>query len=361
MDSKLIQGLLIGSCILLLFGTIMTVADITNYKGLQAVSAAEPGPSAAAEPAARPQAGLLDLAPAGAMGYVSFDIPKLLASPLLQSLTEGQPMPVDAQKIGQAAVFLLSVSAEEGEWCGVFKTKGTTPEDFAQFLTGTPVTVEGMEAYPMQPPAGPMGGPGAGPQAMIALADDTTVLAGSSQGNLAKAIKAFKGEARGDLSGARQMAAAYARDAVNGAFVVTDEMKAELAADPETPTWMADATGGAFGISVAAGLAVKGMLELGNADAAQQAAAEGTAKINEFKQQMSDPTDIMAMMFQPFKPLIDNMTASADGSAVRMSITLSEAELNAMGEALKQMQQGMMGGGMPGAGPDMAFPPPTGG
>ncbi|GAH80423.1 unnamed protein product, partial [marine sediment metagenome] len=33
MDSKLIQGLLIGSCILLLFGTIMTVADITNYKG----------------------------------------------------------------------------------------------------------------------------------------------------------------------------------------------------------------------------------------------------------------------------------------------------------------------------------------
>ncbi|GAH74331.1 unnamed protein product, partial [marine sediment metagenome] len=228
----------------------------------------------------------------------------------------------------------------------------------AQFLTGEPVTVEGMEAYPMEPP-GPMDA-GPQPQAMIALADDTTVLAGSSQGNLAKAIKAFKGEARGDLSGPRRMAAAYASDAFNGALIVTDEMRALAAAEEDASTWMADVQGGAFGISVAAGLAVKGMLELGNADAAQQAAAEGTAKIDELKQQMSQPTDIMAMMFQPFKPLIDAMAVTADGSAVRMSITLTEAELNAMGEGLKQMQEGMMGGGMPGAGPGMAFPP-TGG
>ena len=66
MDSKLIQGLLIGSCILLLFGTIMTVADITSYKGLQAVSAAEPGPSArpSAPAPAEPSEGLPAAEPA---------------------------------------------------------------------------------------------------------------------------------------------------------------------------------------------------------------------------------------------------------------------------------------------------------
>ncbi|KPK63777.1 MAG: hypothetical protein AMK73_04920 [Planctomycetes bacterium SM23_32] len=44
MDSKLIQGLLIASCIFLVFAILLTVADIMRYKGLP--ERAGPAPAA---------------------------------------------------------------------------------------------------------------------------------------------------------------------------------------------------------------------------------------------------------------------------------------------------------------------------
>ena len=59
MDSKLIQGLLLGSCVLLLFASLMTWAESTQYKGdISAVAASArqpatpaPAPAETAEPA----------------------------------------------------------------------------------------------------------------------------------------------------------------------------------------------------------------------------------------------------------------------------------------------------------------------
>ena len=70
MDNKLIQGLLLGTCLLLIFASLMTVAEFTAYKGdISTASVARPtdarpdvqppaepaGESPAGEPAAAPE------------------------------------------------------------------------------------------------------------------------------------------------------------------------------------------------------------------------------------------------------------------------------------------------------------------
>ena len=353
MDSKLTQGLLVGSCLLLLFASFTTLAEYLQYGAdVPTVSTAGTGTPSAGGSTGAPRAAkadLLELAPAGAFGYIKVDVSEILGSSLGQTLTEGQPEPVDLQKLDNTIAFvLLGDEAQGPEMCAVMKTKGSAREAAASLLTGTPVTVEGLDAY-----ATPDG------EGMVAVADETTILAASSQQGLAKMVKAFQGSGRADLSAARQLVSAYDGDPCYGAFVLTDEIKQMAAAQGDAPAWLDKAQGGAFGVALTDGLAINGMMELGDSGAAQQAAAEGTAKVTEMKQAMSQPNNLMAMMLMPLKPLIDGAAVTADGSAVRLSIQVSQAQLDTMAESLKQMQEGMGGGGgMPG-GPGMAFP--TGG
>ncbi|NLW50596.1 MAG: hypothetical protein GXY85_07085 [Candidatus Brocadiaceae bacterium] len=296
-----------------------------------------------APPRARLQ--LLDQAPAGSVGYLLVDMPRLLGSPLAQSLRQGMPVPVDVQKLDQFVLFVLP-GAEGGppEVSGLVKGTETIREDVAQFLTGQATTVEGMAAYALDHAAGP------GESPMLVVADDTTLLFGSTQASLAKGIVAFRGQARDDLKAARQLASPYLREPIQGAFVLTDDLKAQAQADPNAPAWLAGTKGVALGVSMPAGLSINGLLELADAATAVQVAAQGAEGLNGVKAQMAQPSNFMAMMFQPFRPLIDNARIYGEGATVRLATQLSEAELTAMVAALQQMQQGMMQGGMaPGA------------
>ena len=328
MDSKLIQGLLVGSCLLLLFASFTTLAEYLQYGSESPAitgtggSGAPPAGRTTAPPAAAKDA-LTEMAPAGAVGYIKVNVATLVATPLMKSLTQGQPTPVDPQNFEYAVAFVLfDAGAEEAELCGIVKIKGTAREEITALLEGTPVTVEGMEAY-------------ASGDGMIALADDTTLLAADSQANLARMIKAFQGSGRGDLSGAQRAASAYASDMVQGGFVLTDELRAVAAGEPDTPAWVANAQSVAFGLSLTDGLSVRAAADLDDDAAAQQAATDGAAGINQMKQEA------------PFLlVLLNAISITADGSTVRLDMKLGQADLDMLVQGtLMPMLQGMMMGG----------------
>jgi hypothetical protein len=178
---------------------------------------------------------------------------------------------------------------------------------------------------------------------------------GSSQQALAAMVRAFQGSGRGDLSAASKLAATCAGDACQGGFVLDEQAKQVLAARGDVPAWVQNATGAAFGVSVSDGLSVEGMVDLGDSAAAEQAVAEATQALDEAKQAMGQPDNFAAMMMTPFKPLIDGLTLAADGSVLRVSIKVSQTDVDALAQNMGQMMGGMAGGGgMPG-GSDVTF------
>ena len=52
-----------------------------------------------------------------------------------------------------------------------------------------------------------------------------------------------------------------ASDPLQGAFVLTEELKALAAAQEDAPPWIADAQGVAFGVSLTAGLAIRASMD----------------------------------------------------------------------------------------------------
>lgn len=352
MDNKLIQGLLIASCALLLFAIIMTMADILHYKDAGVgvpVRTAAPAPTAApAEPRLPPAPAALELAPTGTMGYATVDVAGLLSSEVVQGiLAQGGPMPPEVEQLDSMTWFLQEPEGPPAEgqapsWCGVIKMKGTTLTEIEAGLAeeGSPVTVEGMDAYQMQAPMGMGPGP---QQVLVAVVDDTTVLMGSEEDALAQVIMVHEGGQQADVSEMWRMGSKFADDHVSIGLVLTEEMTADL----EGPAWMAGARGGGLGITLSDRLSVRGALTLASAADAEQAVAEAQAKISEAKDEMAAQAEafpMMADMMQPMADLLDKIQISAKGADVQGSLAVGEQELESLiGMAMMGMM-GAMGG-----------------
>ncbi|MCK4283028.1 MAG: hypothetical protein KAX44_01830 [Candidatus Brocadiae bacterium] len=353
MDSKLVQGMLLGTCLCLLLATAITLAHYgvySEYVGL------EPGAPVARGAEGRPVAedvDLLKFAPPGTVGYLAVDVQAILASPLGQKLLEDPEaeVPDEVKQLGQVVLFFGAPTADEPPaTCGLVKVTGKTAAEIAEKLAevGTKTTVEGMDAYVMQEPF----------SAVLAVVDDSTVLGGSSEDELAKIIQVYQGGTpASSVSEMQQMGAAFAGDMVKGCVLITDEMKA-LPPEEEMPAWSLGAKGAGFGVSLRAGLELKGMLRLGSGDDASQAASDAQVKITEAKtwvQQFGQSPAGQGLDVQAAISLIDKVKVSADGADVNIAIELTEDDLGTLQEFAMSMV-GMMMGGMMEA-PGMAAPP----
>lgn len=368
MDQKLMQGMLLAAVFCLIFAVTMTWVDIAAYGEYRTVVAAGvPGaggiPPTGTAPAAE-EVDLLRFAPSGSIGYVKIDFQRIMSSPVVSSmLAEGPPLPVDAAKLGSMAVFFGAPAqpmapGQQPPWCGVMTTRGTTLEELRDELAaeGTEVTVSGLNAYRLEqglPVQMPMM-PAQQQAAFIAPVEEALLLLAESQAELTKIAAVYEGGQAADLADLRQMAQAFLRDSVSGAVRVPPDMLSAAAEDPEMPAWLANVQGGAFGVSMQAGLELRGLLRLGDSASAQEAAGKATTAVAGFKQQLAEPgqaQDLMLMMFQPvLLPVVNNLTFSADGPDVNARLRLTEQDLQSMVDFAEQMQQQMqqMQGGMMG-------------
>ena len=354
MDNKLIQGMLIGTFLLTLFATLTTVAEIRVYNRAPGTSAV--GAEVATAPKA---AGLAAYAPEGAFGFVKVDVRKIRNASfvpkikeLLPPQEEGAPDP--SKGVEQVALFFLpGAAAGPGQEpsvdvSGVIKVSGSAFEaELAK--KATQVTVGDLSAYKIAADAVetmplPVSLP-KGKEALLAKADDSTFILGSSEDVLRKAMNAYRGEGRARLSAAQDLASPYAADAVSGGFALPEAIRKQIAASPETPEWAKNIEGVAVGFSVASGLELKALVELGSSETAGQAAKEVNAKWAPAKEQMKGKAQ---MMFPPAAGLLDNIEIVARGSALHAEFKISSADLDTLiteiGKQIKQQMQGAMGG-----------------
>jgi len=371
MDQKLMQGMLLAAVFCLIFAVTMTWVDIAAYGPYRTVAAAGVPPAAGiasigTAPAAE-EVDLLRFAPSGCIGYVKIDFQTIMSSPRVSTmLAEGPPLPVDVEKLGSLAVFLGAPAEpmapdQQPTWSGVMTTRGTTLEELRDELAaqGTPVRVSGLDAYRLEQPS-PVQMPmmAAQQQAVfVAPVEEALLLLAESQVELTKIAAVYEGGQAADLAGLRQMAQAFHRDTISGAVLIPPEMVSAAVQGEDMPAWLTGLQGGAFGVSMQAGLELKGLLRLGDSASAQEAAGKATTAVAEFKQQLAEPgqeQDFIVMMFQPvLLPLLNNLTFSTDGPDVNARIRLTEQDLQTLGDFAGQMQQQMQQM-MPG---DMMGPP----
>ncbi len=357
MDSKLVQGMLLGTCLCLLLATAISVAHYGVYReyvdqesGTRIARGVTEGRTVAGD------VGLLKFAPPGTVGYLALDVQAVLASPVGQKLLEDAEAEnpegaEDLRELGQVVLFLGAPTPDQPVAVyGLLKmAAGKTTAGIAEELAqaGTKTTVEGLDAYIMEQPA-----------AVLAVVDDSTVLGGSTESELTKMIQVYQGGASAsNVSEIQQMGAAFAGDMLNGCLLITDEMKA-LPPGEEMPAWSLGAKGAGLGLSLGAGLELKGMLRLGSGDDASQAASDAQTGIAEFKtgmQQMVQGAAEMGVDVQAFS-LIDKVKVSADGADVNLTIELTEDDMRKLPDLAMSMFGMLMMGDMMEA-PGMEAPP----
>ncbi len=365
MDNKLIQGLLIASCALLLFAIIMTMADILHYRdagvGVPVRTAAPAQTAAPAEPSLPPAPAALELAPPGTMGYATVDVAGLLSSEVVQAMVpEGEQIPPEVQQMESMTWFFQEpegppAAGQAPSWCGVMKMKSTTLVEIGAGLLaeqGSPLTVEGMDAYQVQAPVAMGPDP---QQVLLAVVDDTTILMAAEEDALAQVIIVHKGGQHADVTEMWRMGSKFADDHVSVGLVLTEEMTADL----EGAAWMAGARGAGLGITLSDRLSIRGMLRLASAADAKEAVAEAQAKISEAKEEMAAQAEalpMMADMMQPTVDLLDKIQISAKGADVQGSLAVGEQELESLMGMVMMGMMGAMGGDAEMMGEPMDFP-----
>ncbi len=375
MNSQLIKGLLLASSVCLLFGIGLTVADVMPYKNVPAAppvarpARPQPAPAApvqtpAPEPAA--QAPMLRLAPEGTWGVLHVDGARMAASPLAQSLQGPAAGAQDPSDVPSATIFMLPVEGPldpntRPEACGVMELKGQVLEQFkAQLAEGEQAQVAGVTAYKLQAPP-QLGMPMRTGPAFAALVDESTALFGTSEAALGAMMQAHQAGKGAPNQALARAAAPFAGSAVTFAFYREDGLAALLPPGQaaQMPTFLTGARGGALSIDLQDTVAIKGMLVLGDAAAAQEAAAKAEAKLSEARQQMQAQADAnpqAAQMMQPVMAMLDTIQVSAEGNEVHAALSATAEQVQALQGAVMGMIGGMMPGG-PGGGPPAGMSP----
>jgi len=337
-DSKLVQGLLVASGICLAFAIFMTWADISRYK--------ESGAAVAAP--ARPT-GLDRFAPEGTWAVALISPRKRRQAEILQDLLKGAPTPSGPmQKATEMAMFALPMKTispgTKPDGCGLIQFDGTSKMSLAKALAdagGTKATVGGNDVYTMPQHGKFLAG------ALATVADDTTVLFGSTQEALNVISAAYQSGQGARLSDAlKKMTLPYQGHAINAGFVLPAGMlDAIKQSGAKLPPFMAGLQGGAVGIDLSSQVSLGARLRLGSDQDAQQAQAAATAQIEKAKQAAGAPGP-MAMLV----PLVQKVQVQAEGDTVSASLTLAKEDFQPIAEMFKGMFGTMVkpGAGAPG-------------
>jgi len=370
LDSRLVQGLLIATCISLLCAIIITGVDIAkNHQTTGLPAAAAPAAPAQPPPAEEPapsaegeQTSALNIAPQGTWGVVLLDVKKALASPILRDkLTADWPAGINPGDVNSLVVFMLPGDGARPSAAGVLTfDPAAAPQIEAQLkAAGSPIVVAGASAYRIavaDPAAAAMGGmmgPGMAAQApsetvFAAMAGDSMVLGASTEAELTTLLQASQ-NGGGLNSRLQQFLGQFSGGVASGAVLPTPEMLAEFEQTAGEP--VQGLLGAGFKIDLDGAIALHCALRFSNAQQAQQTVDTATAKIAEMKGQAQADAQMAAMM-QPMLTLLDKLSISARGTDARFSITLTEQEVQQAAQTAMMMARGGAMGGMESMGGD---------
>ncbi len=377
-DNKMLQGLLLICIVCLLGATAVTLLDYSRYTedgSARVAAAAEAAPETATAPES---ASVLRLAPEDTWAVGIVDVKALLAAQIIQALKpEAEPgMPAMdptqmAQGVDSVATFGFT-AGEEMLWCALVECQEGARAALEQQIVqmGEQVTVAGLTAYAIKPPAAE---PGMAPMApadipgvpdlsaqegVLAFADDTTLLAGSSESALGTMIANYQGDSGAGVgSELQQLLQGQAGSQVQFAAVLPGALS-DLVPEGqagEVPAGLASLKGGALGVNLAADVKLAAMLRLGTDADAQQVVQEATAQLDPLKQQVQQMAQADAAM-QPLADAVNGISVSSAGTDVNMSATLTADAIKSLPALVMAAMMGGMGGAMDMGGEAMPEP-----
>ncbi len=358
LDSRLVQGLLIATCISLAFAIIMTAVEIQRHQAPPGVvnaapsaparPAAEPAPEPAAEEEA-PEPSALNLAPQGTWGFFVVNVPKLLQSSMLKdrmgAATQNMPGDVQPQQIREVVAFLVPGDIQTNKMPAVavitLAPGARLTVETELELEGEPLSVAGVDAYKVDAPApapaqiGPMMGPATPRTIYVAFIDDVTLGAAESEDDLATLIRAA-GRRNGLSRELLQLGQAFADSTIRGAVLVPPQLEGRIVESDSTPPFLSGLRGTALGADITDQLALRSLVRFRQASQAQEAVTMAQSSMDEAKQQVQGSPQMAA--------LIDKLQMSAAGSDAKFSINLTEQDFaTLMGFAMMQAMGGMGG------------------
>jgi hypothetical protein len=370
LDSRLIQGLLIAACVSLLFGITMTWVDIQAHDvpetalgplpGAPSPQQAAPQEPAPAEPQPETEAegeSALRNAPAGTWGVVSVNVQRLLASAIAQQQQQriSQQLPgASPDAVERLTFFGIGTDPQSASACGIISLKAGTRGEVEGALAeeGESVTVAGREAYKVTRQPAAMGVPGGQAQAqtaLLAFADDTTVLFGNDEGALQAVADAFGSQQQVDPT-LSELSGRFADAAIHGAAVIPQPMANQLRQQvPANAQYLRGLHAVATGIDLTQDIDLDALARFEQAAQASEASSALQEQIDQMKQQAQADPQIQQMM-QPLLAVLDKVKLGTDGADLNVNANLTQQDVqNLMGGMLMMMMSagGQGGPGMP--------------